>query len=104
MSIVLMQEEGLMASTEEKSLSMPLATYGKITTWKEKKEHIHLKIFPFRGNIGQPYTVDSSFEKKEKFKDTYGNEFVKMNPIKKEMIEKKRFRQLSKVLMGLLRK
>lgn len=104
MSIVLMQEEGLIASTEEKSLSMPLATYGKSTTWKEKKEHLHLKIFPFRGNIGQPYTVDSSFEKKEKFKDTYGNEFVRMNPVKKAMIEKKRFRQLAKSLIELLKK
>lgn len=104
MSIALMQEEGLMASTEEKSMSMPLATYGKSTTWKEKKEHLHIKIFPFRGNIGQPYTVDSSFEKQEKHKDTYGNEFVKMNPVKKAMIEKKRFRQLAKILIELLKK
>ena len=42
-----------------------VATYGKCTNWKEKKEHLHLKIFPFKRNIGQPYTVDSTFEKKE---------------------------------------
>ena len=42
MSMVLMKEEELMSSTEEKSISVPLATYGKCTTWKEKKEHIHV--------------------------------------------------------------
>ena len=103
MSMILMKEEELMSSTEEKSISMPLATYGKCTTWKEKKEHLHIKIFPFRGNIGQPYAVDSSFEKKEIFEDKYGKEFVKMIPVKKTMIKEKRFNQLAKDLSLLLK-
>jgi len=88
------------ASSESREKGVSVATYGKCTTWKEKKEHLHLKIFPFRGNIGQPYTVDSSFGRKEIFKEN-GKEFVKMNPIKKVLIEKERFEELSKKLIGL---
>src|SRR3989338_3682678 len=103
-SSVLMQEEGLMASTEEKRLSMPLAAYGKCTTWKEKKEHLNIKIFPFRGNIGQPYTVDSSFERKEVLTEKDGKEFVKMSPVKKVVIDSGRFEKLAKRLELLLKK
>src|SRR3989344_8379891 len=72
-----------MADTRETSESV--ATYGKCTNWKEKKEHLHVKIFPFRGAIGQPYTVDSTFEKKAVYKDAEGD-FVKMTPVKKVMM------------------
>mgnify|MGYP001460164765 CR=1 FL=1 len=104
MTTILMQGEGLKSSSERKEMSVPIATYGKSTTWKEKKEHLHIKIFPFRGNIGQPYTVDSSFGRKEIFKDNTGKEFAKMNPVKKVMIGKERFSQLTKELIALLKK
>lgn len=81
-----------------------IATYGKSTNWKDKKEHLHIKIFPFRGNMGQPFTVDSSFEKKEVFKDQKTNEeFIKMTPIKKVNIHKERFEELSKQFIELLK-
>ena len=65
---------------------------------------MHIKIFPFRGNIGQPYTVDSSFGKKEVFKETNtGKEFVKMDPVKKVAIEADRFDQLTRKLIASLK-
>jgi hypothetical protein len=79
-----------------------VATYGKSTNWKEKKEHFHIKIFPFKRDIGQPYTVDSSFGRKEVFKDENGNEFIKMNPVKKVMINKERFDKLCEKFISLL--
>lgn len=103
MTTIMIQDQPLKATAEDKALSVPIATYGKSTTWKEKKEHLHIKIFPFRGNIGQPYTVDSSYEKKEVFKDKNGKEFVKMSPVKKMMIGKKRFMYLAKNLIRLLK-
>ena len=102
MTMIMMQDENLKANSLEKVSSVPIATYGKSTTWKEKKEHLHIKIFPFRGNIGQPYTVDSSFGKKDIFKEKTGEEFVNMKPVKKEAIEKKRFDDLAKRLIALL--
>tara|TARA_Y100000310_G_scaffold267407_1_gene279389 strand:+ start:11293 stop:11898 length:606 start_codon:yes stop_codon:yes gene_type:complete len=102
MTRIMIENEGLKSTTKEKKLSVPIATYGKSTTWKEKKEHLHIKIFPFRGNIGQPYTVDSSFGRKEIFKDKTG-EFVKMNPVKKVMIGEERFEKLVKDLISLLK-
>ena len=89
----------VIADTRETSESV--ATYGKCTNWKDKKEHLHIKIFPFRGAIGQPYTVDSTFEKKKVYKDSEG-EFVKMTPVKKQMITKERFNYLSQKLITLL--
>lgn len=83
--------------------AVSVATYGKCTTWKEKKEHLHIKIFPFRGDIGQPYTVDSSFGRKEIHKDSDGKEFVKMKPVRKVMIDDDRLNQLARNLIGLLR-
>ena len=103
MTAVLMKERSLKAVSEERSLSASVGTYGKCATWKEKKEHLHIKLFPFRGNIGQPYTVDSSFEKKDVFKDNSGKEFVKMEPVKKVMLEEKRFKQLTTDLIKLLK-
>ncbi len=87
------------AESREKATSV--ATYGKCTNWAEKKEHLHIKIFPFRGNIGQPYTVDSSFERKEVFKDSDG-EFVKMVPVEKVLLPEERFEVLSKRLIQIL--
>lgn len=103
MTTTMMQDKNLKSISEEKELSVSVATYGKCTTWKEKKEHLHIKIFPFRGNIGQPYTVDSSFEKKEIFEKNTGKEFVKMDPVKKVMLKEKRFNQLAGDLIGLLK-
>ena len=88
------------AHTRESSVSV--ATYGKCTNWQDKKEHLHIKIFPFRNVIGQPYTVDSTFEKKQIYKDADG-EFVKMLPVKKTPIGKERFRYLSEKIIDLLK-
>ncbi len=91
------------ATEESKDLAVSIASYGKCTNWKEKKEHLHIKIFPFRGNIGQPYTVDSSFGRKKGFNDEEtGKSFVKMNPVKKINIPKKRFEELSTKLLKIL--
>ena len=73
-----------------------IATYGKCTNWKDKKEHLHIKLFPFRGVMGQPSTVDSTFEKKEVYTDQKtGEEFVKMMPVQKQLIPAKRLRELA---------
>jgi len=103
MTIIMMKDQNLKAISEERASSVPVASYGKTTTWKEKKEHLHIKIFPFRGNTGQPYTVDSSFGRKEIFKDKDGKEFVKMKPVRKVIIAKGRFKQLARDLISLLR-
>lgn len=103
MTTIMMQDQDLKSTSEERESSVPVATYGKTTTWKEKKEHMHIKIFPFRGNIGQPYTVDSSYEKKEIFKDKDGKKFVKMGPVRKVAISQKRFDYLAKELIKLLK-
>jgi len=102
MASIMIEDERLLSHTAEKNKSVPMATYGKCTTWKEKKEHLHIKIFPFRGSIGQPYTVDSSFEKKEIFREN-GEEFVKMNPVKKEIINPKKLGRLAGDLIRLLK-
>ncbi|MBT4935463.1 hypothetical protein HOL21_03345 [Candidatus Woesearchaeota archaeon] len=87
--------------TRESSIS--IASYGKWTTWNEKKEHLHIKIFPFRNNIGQPYTVDSSFGRKEVHTDTETNEkFVKMDVVEKTMIKSELFTTLKDTLILLL--
>ena len=64
MTQIMMNHQSLKATSEQKEFAASIATYGKFTTWKEKKEHLHIKVFPFRGSIGQPYTVDSTFVKK----------------------------------------
>jgi len=61
-----------------------------------------VKIFPFKGDIGQPYTVDSSFSRKEIHKDENNEEFVKMKPVYKKLIPKERFDELSKKFIQLL--
>lgn len=102
-TIIMMQDQDLKYASEKREASVPIAAYGKTTTWKEKKEHLHIKIFPFRGNIGQPYTVDSSFGKKEIFRDKDGKEFIKMEPVRKVTIAEKRFNQLVNDLISLLK-
>ena len=104
MSIIMMKNEGLHSNSADNNNSVPIATYGKCTTWKEKKEHLHIKIFPFRGSVGQPYTVDSSFGKKKVFPDKNGEQFVKMSPVKKEMVDSNRLDQLAKDLILLLKR
>lgn len=90
-------------SSEKREDAVSVATYGKATNWKEKKEHLHIKIFPFRGNIGQPYTVDSSFGKKEIHRDEQNQEYIKMSPVKKIMISSERFEYLTQRLITLLK-
>jgi len=104
MAQVMINNENLSAEADDKSNSVPIAIYGKCTTWKEKKEHLHIKIFQFRGNLGQPYTVDSSFEKKEVLMEKDGKKFVKMTPVKKVAIDSSRFAKLEKKLVLLLKK
>ncbi|MAG08683.1 hypothetical protein CMO89_04365 [Candidatus Woesearchaeota archaeon] len=97
------ENKGFKVTSESKEDAVSMATYGKCTNWKEKKEHLHIKVFPFRGDIGQPYTVDSSFGRKEVHKDSgTGEEFVKMKPVRKVMIGKERFEKLANQLISLL--
>ncbi len=89
--------------SDSRETAVSIAAYGKATTWKEKKEHLHLKIFPFRGNIGQPYTVDSTFGKKEIYTDSNtGEEYVKMNPVRKVALSAERFKVLAARFISLL--
>lgn len=104
MTTILMQQQDLKADSENKEFSVPIGAYGKCTTWREKKEHLHIKVFPFRSSIGQPYTVDSSFGKKEIFKEKTGKEFVKMEPVKKIKIETRRFDKLTTDIIKSLEK
>ena len=87
------------ATNKEDAVSV--AMYGKATNWAEKKEHLHVKLFPFRNAIGQPYTVDSTFEKKHIHKDKDG-EFVKMQPVKKVLIDKERLEFIAEKLMKFM--
>jgi hypothetical protein len=100
--IMAMENKDFKISAETRGDSISVATYGKCTNWKEKKEHLHIKIFPFRGDLGQPSTVDSSFGRKEIHKDKDG-EFIKMKPVKKVRIDKERFDYLCKKLIELLK-
>ena len=87
--------------TKENAISV--GTYGKSTNWKDKKEHLHIKIFPFKGVIGQPYTVDSSFSKKEIYEDENIEKFIKMKPVYKKLIPNKRFDELLENFIQLLK-
>lgn len=103
MAKVMAEKDDLKAESDSRGKGMPIAIYGKCTTWKEKKEHLHIKIFPFRGDIGQAYTVDSSFLRKKIEKDSKtGEEFVKMKPVRKNEIGKERLRHLSDLFISLL--
>jgi len=96
--LMAMESPQFQVTSANKEDAVSVATYGKATNWKEKKEHLHVKLFPFRNAIGQPYTVDSTFEKKHIHKDKDG-EFVKMQPVKKVLIDKERLELLAKKLM-----
>ncbi|MFH1275561.1 MAG: hypothetical protein ABIH82_00455 [Candidatus Woesearchaeota archaeon] len=83
--------------------AVSVATYGKCTNWQEKKEHLHIKIYPFRDEMSQPCVCDSSFGRLEVHKDAEsGNEFVKFDPVRKNMLSEERFNYLGKRLMELL--
>jgi len=104
MTQIIGEETNTSTQAEIKNDGIAIATYGKCTTWKEKKEHLHIKIFPFRGNIGQSYTVDSSYGRKEIHKDPKTNQdFIKMDPVKKIKINQKRFNELSEKLISILK-
>lgn len=79
---------------------IPIGIYGKC---KHENEHIHFKIFPWRNKIGQPYTLDSSFEKKIVFIDENDEKFVKMKPIKKVNLSNKLLNELSNKLISFLK-
>lgn len=96
------ENKSFKVTADSRDTSESIATYGKCTNWKEKKEHLHIKIFPFRGATGQPYTVDSTFEKKTVHKDTDG-EYVKMMPVRKVNISTERFNYLTQKMMALLK-
>jgi hypothetical protein len=104
MTQIMAEDPNFNSTSDLKNKAVSVATYGKSTNWREKKEHLHIKIFPFRGDIGQPYTVDSSFGRKDIHVDSETNEeFIKMKPVKKVMIDEVRFEQLSKKIIDLLR-
>lgn len=103
MTTVLAEENSdFESSTETREQSTSVATYGKCTNWKEKKEHLHIKLYPFKGNIGQPSPVDSSFGRKEIHKEG-GEEFIKMDPVRKVPINQERMTELSNKLIHLLK-
>ena len=98
----IMAKEGFNPTEPVKENAASVGVYGKTTNWKDKKEHLHIKIFPFKGGIGQPYTVDSTFGKKEIYEDENNEKFVKMNPVYKRLIPKRRFDELSESFIRLL--
>ena len=105
MTKIMTENEELKSTADKRDGGIAISSYGKCTTWEEKKEHLHIKIFPFRGNLSQPFTVDSSFGKKEIHSDTKtGKNYVKMTPIKKLEIDKNRFEYLTENLLKLLKK
>lgn len=94
-------EKIIQKDENEKLKIIPIGVYGKT---KHENEHIHIKIFPWRNDIGQPFTVDSSFQKKEIYKnERTGEEFVKMKPVKKKQLSEQRFKKLSDSLISLLK-
>lgn len=101
MAAVMLEDLTLKAVAPTRETGAALAFYGKCTTWVEKKEHLHLKLFPFRGDLGQPAIVDSTFEKKEVEHDARGA-FVRMEPIQKKKIDPERLQHLAQKLIPLL--
>lgn len=104
MTTVLAEEQpDFKAVSPTRESGVAVAVYGKTTTWKEKKEHLHLKLFPFRGDLGQPFTVDSTFGKKQIHHDPLTNEeFVKMKPVRKVLLAEQRLVHLAEKLISLL--
>ena len=103
MANIIAENPNYKSTVEKREEGIAIATYGKCTTWKEKKEHLHLKIFQFRNNLWQPSVVDSTFGKKEIEKDEKG-EFVRMQPVRKTSIPSERFKSVSETLIKLLQR
>ncbi|MAG07437.1 hypothetical protein CMI46_01315 [Candidatus Pacearchaeota archaeon] len=93
----IMKEEERHNENSEKVVR--IGTYGKS---KHPEEHFHVKLFPWAGKIGQPYTVDSTFEHNNIHKDQDGTEFIKMQPVKKTMIPESRYSSLVDKFISLL--
>ncbi len=94
----IMNSQGI---TSDSKRAVPIGTYGKC---KHPDEHIHIKIFPWRGDIGQPFTTDSSFQRKDVYKEPEtGEEFVKMKPVRKSYLSDEKFNELSNRFMSLLK-
>jgi hypothetical protein len=93
----IMKEEERHNENEEKVVR--IGTYGKS---KHPEEHFHVKLFPWTGKIGQPYTVDSTFENSTSHKNPDGSEFIKMQPVKKTKISESRYLFLVNRLTTLL--
>ena len=101
-SRIMAKNPALKAMVDDRDHGIALAIYGKCTTWKEKKEHLHIKMFQFCNDLGQPSVVDSTFGKKEIYKDSEG-EYVKMKPVRKNAIEKDVFNRLADSLLNVLK-
>ncbi|MBI5332509.1 MAG: hypothetical protein HZB65_02965 [Candidatus Aenigmarchaeota archaeon] len=99
MSRIMAKNPALTAMADNRDNGIALAIYGKCTTWKEKKEHLHIKLFQFRDRLSQPSVVDSTFGRKEIFND--GKEdYVKMKPVKKIAITN--VNEIAKELINIL--
>ena len=46
MTKIMAEEPDFKAVNEKREEGGAVATYGKCTTWKDKKEHLHIKIYP----------------------------------------------------------
>jgi hypothetical protein len=92
--------KGLREENENEEEVIRIGTYGKS---KHSSEHFHIKLFPWAGKIGQPYTVDTTFEKSKIYLDEFGKEFVKLEPIKKVKIDEIRLNDLSNKFISLLK-
>ncbi|HLD39592.1 MAG TPA: hypothetical protein VJB13_00440, partial [Candidatus Nanoarchaeia archaeon] len=102
MANLMAENPKMKAVVEKREDGIAIATYGKCTTWKDKKEHLHLKMFQFRNELGQPAVVDSTFGKKEIETDAKG-EFVRMQPVRKKAIPEERFKKITQKLIRLLK-
>ncbi len=101
MAQIMAENPKFKAIVEKREDGIAIAAYGKCTTWKEKKEHLHVKLFQFRNDLGQPSVVDSTFGKKEIEKDEKG-EFVRMQPVRKKNIPEERFKYIKEKLIKSL--
>jgi hypothetical protein len=101
MVTIMAENPALTAVAETREDGMSVATWAKCTTWKEKKEHLHIKLFQFKNDLSQPCSVDSTFGRKEIENDAKG-EFVRMTPIRKQDIPEERFQHIAQRLIELL--
>ncbi|MEK6873877.1 MAG: hypothetical protein AABW91_03455 [Nanoarchaeota archaeon] len=94
----IMEKEGRHNENEEGVIR--IGTYGKS---KHLNEHFHIKIFPWTGKIGQPYTVDTTFEKSKIHLGEDGKEFIKLEPVRKIKINEARLNDLSNKFISRLK-